>query len=719
MTVETSQTVTPVAPGEVDIRLLFEPRGVAVVGASSDAGKLGNRVLGNIVAGGYRGRVYPVNPRGGQLFGLPVLASVEDACGEVDVAVITVPAHRVLDVVEACGRKGVRFLVVITSGFSEVGEVELERRVVEAARSHGMRLVGPNVLGVYSSASSLNATFGPAEVLAGNLGVISQSGAIGSAMIGKTAVENLGLSAFVSVGNKADVDEADLLAYMVEDPRTRAVLLYMEGVREGRRFLHALAAATAVKPVVIIKAGRSRRGAMAAASHTGSLAGADEVFDAVVGQAGAVRAESIDEALDWCKFLVGSPRPRANSALVVTNGGGIGVLAADACERHGVEMASFTGDMARAFEGVVPPFGSVKNPVDLTGQATAEDYDDALEAALELDGVGSVVCLYCETQVLDAEALTRVVRERWAEFKERRPVVFSFFGGRQLEEAIRDLRAEGVPVFPDVYQAVSCLGALMRHERGSALAITGDVAPECPPVVREVVLGALTEGRTFLLAHEARRVVEAAGIATPRAEVARGLYEALEAAGRVGYPVAMKVVSRDIVHKTDAGGVALDLQNEGEVVDAYQAVVRRCREYDPRARIEGVEVSRMVTGGAETIVGGRRDATFGPLIMFGLGGVYVEVLKDVTFRALPLAPGELRRMVSEVRSYPLLTGARGMEQRDVEAVVSTMERVSQLVLGCELITDVELNPLVALDRGDGAVALDARILLGRPQEEIR
>ena len=708
---------TAPAPSAPDIRYMFEPRGVAVIGASDNPKKIGHSIVSNIIEGGYKGGLYPVNPKGGELLGRKMLASVEDAPGPVDMAVITVPADAVYGVLDGCARKGVKFLVIITSGFSETGNSREEHRIVERAREGGMRVLGPNIFGVYSRAASLNATFGPKGILPGSVAIISQSGAIGSAMMGKTAAEHIGLSAMVSIGNKSDLDESDCLEYLMRSEQTRVIMMYMEGVKDGERLLRVLREATARKPVVVIKSGRSKRGALAAASHTGSLAGADEVFEDVVAQAGAIRAENIQEALDWSKFLAEAAMPEGQSTLIVTNGGGIGVLAADACEKYGVGLLDDVQTIKAHFQSVVPPFGSLKNPVDLTGQATPDDYDKSLGAALSLDNVHGVVCLYCETGVFDPDRLSAIVKARYEQFRPVKPVVFSFFGGAVLEDRVAKLRHDGVPVYTDVYGAVSCLGAVYRHQASRAYA-AGAVPFEPPHIdsasVHQAIDGALADGRTFLLAHESRAVMEAIGVRMPKARVARSLSEAVLAAKEVGFPVVMKVVSKDIVHKSDAGGVALDLDDEREVVDAYQAIMQGCRAYAPRAVIEGVEVMQMVRGGIETIVGARLDPSFGPTLMFGLGGIYVEVLKDVSFRSSPVDRREALRMVGEIRSYALLLGVRGEERKDIEGIVDAILRLDQMLRTCPQVTDVELNPLRVFDQGEGVIALDARIILAAP-----
>lgn len=700
-----------------NIRRLFEPRSIAVVGASADPGKIGYKILENIHSGGYVGRIAPVNPRGGEILGLPVHENVEAVPGEVDVAVITVPAKFVRAAVEDCGRKGVKYLLVITSGFSEVGNLRGEREVVSLAREAGMRIVGPNMFGIYSAAASLNATFGPSTIRPGGVAIISQSGALGLAMIGKTYTENIGLSAICSVGNKADVDEADLLEYLVPQEETKVILMYIEGVREGERFIKALREATAVKPVIVVKSGRSARGAAAAASHTGSLAGSDRVFDAVARQCGALRAETVKDAFDWCRYVSVNPLPRGEETVIITNGGGMGVLATDACEKFGIHLYDDPEVLKNIFSPVTPEFGSTRNPVDLTGGAEAEDYDRALDAALARDDVHSVIALYCETAVFDAGKLPGMVHENYRKYREReKPVTFSLFGGESTEATVSRLSREQVPVFGDVYEAISPLGAAYACRRYRE---SRKEAFDVPAVDREALRGIIgpirAEGRHFLLAGEAQKLMGISGVPVPRTRLASTLGEAVEASRDIGYPVVMKVVSRDIVHKSDAGGVALDLDNEKEVMDAYEAILQNCRTRVPGARIQGVEVAEMVKGGTEMIAGAKIDPSFGPIVMVGLGGIYVEVMKDVAFRSYPLDRGEVLSMIREIRSYPLLLGVRGESPKDIRTLVDTILLLGEMVFQCREVSDIEINPLVVYDEGRGARAVDVRVLLAKEE----
>jgi acetyltransferase len=698
-----------------EIRWLFEPRSVAVLGASPNPAKIGYKIVENLVSDHYAGRIFPINPKGGEILGIPVCRSLAEVEGEVDMAVVAVPEKAAREAVTECGKKGVKHLSVITSGFSETGNLAGERKLLETAREHGMRILGPNIFGIYSSRVSMNATFGPKGIRKGSVAIITQSGALGIAMIGKTAVENIGLSAIVSVGNKCDLDEADLLEYLVAQPDTRIILMYIEGVQHGERLVAALKQATAVKPIVVIKSGRSKRGAIAAASHTGSLAGADEVFDAIMRQCGVLRAENLKDAFNWCKFLADTPRPKSDSAVIVTNGGGIGVLATDACEKFSVALYDDAATLKETFAPVTPAFGSTKNPVDITGQATGADYTQALGAALKAPAIGAVMALYCETAMFDVESLNRMIRENCARAREMgKPIVFSIIGGAAIEESIRTLRRESIPVFDDVYEAVSCVGAIYRYSH--RLAEPPSAVPEVHVdmgAVEEAVRSARADGRQFLLPAEARRLMEAVDVPMPASGIARSLAEAVELAERIGYPVVMKIVSKDIIHKSDAGGVALDLDDRGEVIDAYQAILHNARKYAPTARIDGLEVSEMVRKSIETIVGARRDPAFGPVVMFGLGGIYVEVMKDVAFRAFPLDAREARTMIKEIRSYPLLLGVRGEARKDIEAVVDILFKMGNLLARCEEISDIELNPVVVYEHGEGAKALDVRVLLSK------
>lgn len=705
------------------IKYLFEPRSIAVIGASTNPNKIGYKVVDNIIYSKYPGEIYPVNPRGGKILGQQLYKSIEEIPGDIDLGTICIPAKYVYGAIQELATKNCKFLSIITSGFSEIGDIEEEQKIVRFAHENGMRVLGPNIFGIYSSKVPMNATFGAKDIAEGGVAIVSQSGALGVAMIGKTETEGIGLSTIVSVGNKSDIDEADLIEYLITDDRTKVIVLYIEGLKNGEKLVRVLRHATRMKPIIIIKSGRSKRGAMAAASHTGSLAGEDNVFSDIMAQVGALRALSVEEALNWAKLLsVQTGLPKGENAVIVTNGGGIGVLATDACEMYSVNLYDDQDVLKTIFGPVTPSFGSTKNPVDITGGAAANFYEQALQAAIDSEDIHSIICLGCETAIFDCDQLSAVVEKKFISSKPQKPLVFSFFGGSEFERGLFSLKSQGVPIFPDVYEAVSCLGAVYSNFRTLTYAeeIPDPRLPEIE-IEAEIIQKVIDEVKTkyrrqFLLVHEAMQVMEAAGIPMPKSNIARNIQEAIQYAEEIGYPVVMKIVSKDIIHKSDAGGVALNLENREEVIDAYEAILESARKYKPDAEITGVELVTMIKmdEAIETIIGARIDHTFGPTVMFGLGGIYVEVFKDVAFRAIPLTRSDAMNMVKQIKSYPLLLGVRGEERKDIEGTVDVIMRLAKIIISCPDISDIEINPCLVFEQKKGVLCVDARILLTPP-----
>jgi acetyltransferase len=704
-----------------NIKYLFEPRSVAIIGASGDKGKIGHSVISNIIKYGYKGKIFPINPKGGEIEGIKTYKSILEVNEEIDVALLVVPAKFALESVTECANKGVKYAIVITSGFSEIGNAEEERKMVEIANKKGMRILGPNVFGIFSAEASLNSTFAGSIIPAGHLGIITQSGALGLAMIAQATVGHVGLSSIVSVGNKADVDEADLLEYLITQERTKVILMYVEGVRDGERLVETLKRATKVKPVVIIKSGRSQRGAMAAASHTGSLAGSDAVFDDIIKQCGALRAESMKDAFEWSKFLANNPLPKGENTVIITNGGGAGVMATDACEKYNVKMYDDLENLKTIFSPATPAFGSTKNPIDITGQAKAEDYEKAFNAALKDPDIHSVLVVICESALFTGERLANAVEKNYDEFKKAgKPIIFCLLGGEEVAEYIKVARQKNIPIYEDIYEAVSTMGAMysFKRYRDETEDEYADIKLDVK-AIDNIVENARKDGRSFLFSHEGQNVMTITGIPIPKSLIAMTIESAVKSATAIGYPVVMKVVSKDILHKSDAGGIALDLQNEKEIIDAYEAIMRSCREHVPHAVIEGVEISEMVQPGTEMIVGARVDKTFGPTVMVGLGGIYVEVMKDVSFRALPLDRKEIMAMIKQIRSYPLLMGVRGEKTRDINMLIDAIIKLGAIISKCKGISDIEINPLVVYEQGLGVKAVDVRIILSKEYREVR
>ena len=701
-----------------DLKYLFEPRSVAVIGASHNKEKIGYKILENIVKSKYAGNIYPVNSDGGKILGINACKAIGELADNIDLVCIAIPAKYVFGAVKELAGKKAKFLSIITSGFSEIGNTKDEHEIVNYALEHGMRVLGPNIFGTYSAKAQINASFGPQDITPGYIAFITQSGALGISLIGKTRFENIGLSSIISLGNKSDIDEADLLDYLIMDNQTKIILMYIEGVKNGEKFIGALKKAMGRKPIIVIKSGRSKTGAKAAASHTGSLAGNDEIFSDIMNQYGVIRAESIQEALNWCKFISVTPVPKGENTVIITNGGGLGVMAADACEKYKVALYDDIENLKKLFKDAVPAFGSIKNPVDLTGQARAEDYEKSINAALKADKIHTIVCQGCEAAVLDTKKIFSMVDNIFKGQALPKPIVMSFLGGAKMEGEILFYKTKGLPVFSDVYDAISCLGASYKNYRNIKYKSGGaDDADINQYAIDFVAIDAVinkvkADKRQFLFSFEGMAILKALGVNGPKSFLANSIEQSIKYAEEIGYPVVMKIVSRDILHKSDAGGIALNLENKNEVMDAYQAIMHNCRKYNPYAKIDGIEVAEMVMKkGLETIVGARRDGIFGPIVMFGMGGIYVEVMKDVSFRAFPLNRKEVPEMISQIKSYPLLLGVRGEKRKDIDGIIDVIIKAGIILRKYKDISDIEINPLIAYEEGEGVKALDARIIL--------
>lgn len=690
----------------------FCPQSVAVIGASRNEEKLGHGVLKNLLQYGYKGKVYPINPKADEVLGLRAYPSVLDVPGEIDMAVVVVPAPIVARVLEECGQKGVQGVVIITAGFREVGGQGLkeEKRLAEIASRYGMRIIGPNCLGLIDTLCSLNATFSPSMPKRGDIAIMSQSGALLVAILDWAVAQEVGFSRVVSLGNKADVDEVDILEAWGEDPYSKVIAAYLEGVDDGRRFMEVARRVTPKMPVVVIKAGTTEAGARAVSSHTGSLAGSEKAYDAALRQSGIVRANSMEDLFDYAFAFSQQPLLQGNRIAIVTNGGGAGIMASDEVERVGLKMASLSRETIERLRERLPPEANIYNPVDCLGDADAERYGYALEADLNDENVDGVIASFTTQVVIHVEDIAQAIVQIAKGYE--KPVFASFMGGKISQAGIEILREHGVPNYPFPERAVRAMLAMYQRRRFL----------DNPPReverfevrsqgVQEVFQQIRSEGRVTVGEAEARRVMEAYGIPLPQSVLARDPEEAVEAAEKIGYPVAMKIASPDILHKTDIGGVRLNIRGPDEVRDSFDLLNYRALRFMPEAEIWGVLVQEMVEGCHEVLVGMSRDPQFGPLLAFGLGGIYVEALQDVTFRIAPVARWEAKEMLSEIRGYSLLRGVRGESPADLEAIVDCMLRVSQLVTDFPEIVELDINPLMVCEEGKGAVAVDLRMAL--------
>jgi acetyltransferase len=690
------------------------PRSVAIVGASRDPAKVGGSVLANLQAGGFAGRIVPVNREGGLVQGLPACTSLLEVVDPIDVAVIAVPAPEVLGALEQCAARGIPGAVVISAGFREAGVEGREREAKLRAwlRGQPLRLLGPNCLGWMRPVRRLNLSFAPGMPPLGNLGFFSHSGALCTAILDWARERDVGFSLFASLGNQADIDETDVLALLAEDHETRVILGYVEGVADGRRFFDALRVAATRKPCVLMKAGRSPEGARAVSSHTGALAGSDRAFDAAVKQAGAVRASSLEEMFDLALALADQPLPRDRRVLLVTNGGGLGVLGTDAARAVGLEVAPLSAATVERLRRVIAAHAAPANPVDLIGDATAARYSDALEA-LHGEAAACIVMLTPQAAT-DAAAVARSVLASTRTWDV--PVLTVFAGGARVRPGALVLEEGGIPCYPFPERAVRTLAGMVKlaertHQRERTRA-----TPHVDGTSVRRLMDAVRLGHGEQLGYlEICPLLTAAGIPTLPAALAHSPSEASGMARSIGMPVALKIVSPDITHKSDLGGVELGLMNEDAVAAAAAAMFARVGAARPDARLEGVLVQRMAAGPAsELLLGMVRDPQFGPLIVVGFGGVYVEILNDTSARLAPLDPDEARAMVEELRMAPALKGARGMPPTDLDALADVICRFAQLALVAPELAELEINPLRASARGVEAV--DARGRLSIPME---
>jgi len=694
------------------LEAFFDPRGVAVVGASAVPGKMGYILMDNIIRGGYKGKIFPVNPKGGEILGHQAYPVITDIPDPVDLAVIVIPAAYIPDVVDQCGEKGVKALLIISAGFRESGPegARREREVIARAAKYGMRILGPNVLGLIDTISMLNATFATTMARPGEIAFFSQSGALGSAILDWSHIENLGFSHFVSLGNKADVNEIDLLQAWGDDPHSRVILAYLEGIVDGEQFIKVARKVTRKRPVIAIKSGTTAAGTRAISSHTGSLAGSERAYEAAFYQTGIIRAESVQDLFDYSEIFAYQPMLRDNRIAIVTNAGGPGILATDALDRVGLKLARFDKRTIEAMAEVLPETANLYNPVDVIGDARSDRYRAALQAVLSDEGVDGVVVMLTPQAMTDVLDIAHTVIEIIKAYD--KPVVTSFIGGEVVQPAVELFQKNRIPTYPFPERAVYAFGAMERYrlrlERPPQRLSHFTVDKER---VQEVFAKARAESRLNLGEVEARAVIEAYGLRLPEAQLANTPDEAVKLASEMGYPVVMKIASPDILHKSDLGAVKLGLSNAGDVRDAFDLIDYRSRRHNPDADIWGVLVQQMIVGGKEVIIGMSRDPQFGPMLMFGLGGIYVEVMKDVVFRIAPIDRVEACEMVESIRSFPLLKGVRGEAAADVDAVVETILRISQLVTDFPEIVEMDINPLIVHEAGQGATVLDARMIL--------
>ncbi len=690
----------------------FNPRSVAVIGAAREEGKVGHVIFDNLIRE-FSGYVYPVNPKASSIHSHKCYSDISSIPGPIDLAVVVIPSKFVPSILEECGVAGVRSIVIISAGFKETGieGAHLEQEALEIAEKHGIRFIGPNCLGIINTRNELNASFAAAVPEKGNIAFMSQSGALCTSILDWAKGERQGFSKFVSLGNKADVSETDLLQYWREDNLTDVITSYIEGIKNGREFLEVAREVSTKKPIIAIKAGSTEAGARAVSSHTGTLAGSENIYSAAFRQAGIVKADTVESLFDYALGFSNQPTPKGRKIAIVTNAGGPGVMATDACERADLQLSQFSFETIEGLKKILPDEASIYNPVDVLGDALSGRYKEATEIIIADKNVDSVLV------VLTPQAMTEIKETAKALSEIRKvvdkPMFACFMGKSAVIPGIEILKNHRIPNYNFPERAINTIKAMVEwHEQ--------KVKPKRKPTkyavnrdkVQEIFDRSRSKRRFHLSETHALGVLDAYGIRTTKNKLAAEAREASDYAEEIGYPVALKIASPDILHKSDIGGIRLNIKNREELEESFENLIQDAVRYMPEAHIWGINVSEMITGAREVIIGVNRDPQFGHLIMFGLGGIYVEILKDVSFRITPVNKNEGEEMVNEIRSNLLLHGVRGQSRADIESIVGTIQRVSQLVTDFPEIVEMDINPLMVFDSGKGSVAADARISLG-------
>ena len=692
--------------------VFLSPKSIAVIGASDKQGSVGRAITSNIM-NGYKGIVYPISPTRETVFDQKAYKSVLDVPDSIDLAVVITKNTIVPVVLEECGKKKIKGAIVITAGFKEVDEEgkKLEQKLKDIATKYGVKVIGPNCLGVMNlePQTMMNSTFLKITPKSGKIALVSQSGAICAALVEDASAQGIGFSAVVSMGNKADMTEIDILKMLADHEQTKVIVMYLEDMGDGQEFLKVCKQITKnnKKPILVLKSGRSPEGAKAAMSHTGALMGSDEIYDAVIKQSGAIRVDTMEELFDYATAFSKQPLPTEGDLVIVSNAGGPAIISTDSCSKLGIKMAKIE-EIRPKIDAVIPPWGSSRNPVDIVGDADFNRFENVLNEVLAHKNVGSVISMCTPSATLDYDKLAEVIVKMSKKYK--KTMLASLMG---LDEGItnREILANGdVPYYTYAEGSIRALKAMLRFadwiKTPEGNIAKFDVDKEKASKVFDKVK---EEGRTNLLEEEGLEILSAYGFPLPKSILAKTEDESVEAANKIGYPTVMKIASPQIVHKSDAGGVKVNLSSDKEVRDAFKVIVDNAKKYDSKAEIKGVLIVEMVKGGKEMIIGSKLEPGFGPVVMLGMGGIYVEILKDVTFRLAPFTDQEANDMISSIKTKKLLEGVRGEKPSDVGKLSECIQRLSQLVTDFREIKELDMNPVLVMEKGEGCKILDVRI----------
>ena len=688
---------------------LLSPNSVAVIGASNDETKLGGMLVKNMLNAGFKGKLYPINPKGGEIMGLKAYPSVTDVGEHIDLAVVAVKAALVEGEVRKMKEAGIKYAAILTAGFKEdsLEGAELEKKLVQAAKESGVRFLGPNCFGLMCAGKGVNATFTYMLPKTGNISIFSQSGAVGSSIIDWAVANQMGLAHFVTFGNKADIDEADILEEIAEDPETKVIGMYCEGISDGEKFVQAVENMSVKKPIVIFKSGRTQAGSAAASSHTGSLAGSDAVNNVIFNKLNIFRALDLDEMFDALGVFSTCSPMKKDGIAIITNAGGLGVMSADAAfDAPHINAVKFSDETIAEIKRRVPTVAGLTNPIDVRGDAKPEYFREVINIVTKDPNVGGLVIMGSPLDTADLEAVAKIIVEMRDEIPV--PTTVCFAGGSKCDRANAILKEGRVPTYPTPDRAVRALSILRRYtirkdEKQDPLkvpAISGRAVSE------KIIAKVRSEGRGSLTEAEGKEIFAAYGIPTPGEALVRCADDAASASDKIGYPVVMKIVSPDIQHKTDVGGVVVGVKDSAEAVAAYNRIMESCTKAAPNARIDGVSIQQMVSG-QEVILSMIRDPQFGPVISFGLGGIYVEILREISQAHVPMTEQQLDEMIKSTKAYKLMSGARGLPEADIESMKDVIKRMVLIALENPEIHELEINPVIVGLKGKGCWAVDA------------
>lgn len=692
--------------------VFLSPKSIAIIGASDKEGSVGRAITSNIMKG-YKGKIFPISPTRDTVFDKPAFKTVLDVKEPIDLAVVVTKNDIVPAVLEECGKKKIKGVIVITAGFKEVNEEgrKLEQQLKDIVKKYGIKLIGPNCLGVMNldPNTMMNSTFLKVTPKSGQIALVSQSGAICAALVEDASAQGIGFSAVISLGNKAEMSEVDVLKILAEHKQTKVIVMYLEDMGDGQEFLRVCKQITKKlkKPVLVLKSGRSPEGAKAAMSHTGALMGSDEIYDAVLHQAGAIRVDTMEELFDYATAFSKQPLPTGGDLVIVSNAGGPAIISTDACSKMGIKMAEIE-DIRPKINAVIPPWGSSRNPVDIVGDADYNRFNNVLENVLGHKNVGSVIAMCTPSATLDYDKLAEVIVNMSKKYK--KTMLASLMG---LDEGIKNreiLAAGDVPYYTYAEGAIRALRAMLKFvawQKSPEGTITKFKADKAK--VKKVFDAVKKQGRTNLLEEEGQEVLRAYGFPLPQSILAKTEAEAVRAAKKIGFPVVMKIASPQIIHKSDAGGVKVGMSTEKDVRDAFNTIIKNAKKYNQKATIKGILVQEMVKGGKELIIGSKLEPGFGPVIMLGMGGIYVEVLKDVTFRLAPITNREADDMINSIKTKKLLEGVRGEKPSDLKKLSDLIQRLSALVTDFKEIKELDMNPVLVMEQGKGCKVLDVRI----------